>query len=145
MMECSLKLRKKIKPSGKRKIFRRGAPPTALRASGPPPAPSSSRQGRLVSSKEPSRDHWLTGSHARHWKASLSIRRATPSSTLSTLVSLARTPSLPFDEGAQSRTQDPRRLRRGPHCAAVVDGLRCRPFDRPTDRAPFPVLKPLTH
>jgi len=41
-----------------------------------PPAPFSSRQGRLVSSKEPSRDHWLTRSHARHWIASLSIRRA---------------------------------------------------------------------
>lgn len=54
-------------------------------------------------------------------------------------------PSLPFDEGAQLRTQDPRRLRCGPHCAAVAGGLRCRPFDRPTDRAPFPVLKPLTH
>lgn len=50
----------------------------------------------------------------------------------------------PFRRG-RAIAQDPRRLRRGPHCAAVVVGLRCRPFDRPTDRAPFPVLKPLTH
>jgi len=47
--------------------------------------------------------------------------------------SFVRSPSLPFDEGAQSRTQDPRRLRHGPHCAAVADGLR-RSFVRPTDR-----------
>lgn len=52
MMEHSLKLSKKIKPEwwSAREIFRRGAPPTALRASGPTSRtlPLSSRATRVV-------------------------------------------------------------------------------------------------
>lgn len=86
--------------------------------------PRSSRQGRLVSSKEPSRDHWLTDSHARRGKVSLSIRRARyalspPPSLLlrsallsSLLVSLSLAPfvrSRPLSMGAHARSPTIRR------------------------------------
>jgi len=134
MMERSLKLPKKIKPEWK--FFIEGHRRRPCGRQGLLPRPSPLVKGDSCRRKNP---RAIIGSRdrMRAWKASLSIRGATLSSTLSSLISLARTParspSLPFDEGAQS--QDPRRLRHGPHCAAVADGLRRRrrrrSFDRP--------------
>lgn len=75
-------------------------------------SPSSFAQGRLGSSKLPSRDHWCPGSHARHSKPLLSIRRrvsskASPHATpcrLSLTTALSRAPFflvtlIPFPQG----------------------------------------------
>lgn len=131
------------------KFFVEGAPPTALRAS------DHSSRALLLSSRATRVVERTLARPLAHAIACAPLNSIPIDPSRDALLHpflprltrshAVRSPSLPFNEGAQLRTQDPRRLRRGPHSAVVADGLRCRPFDRPTDRAPFPVLKPLTH
>lgn len=101
-------------------------------------SPSSFAQGRLGSSKLPSRDHWCTGSHARRSKPLLSIRRrvsskASPRVTpcrLSLTAALSRAPFflvtlIPFPQGHSHARSS--KIRAGsPRLLFLVVHRRCR-------------------
>lgn len=145
MMERSLKLpkkkKKKIKPEWRARNFSsRGTAdgPAGVKPSSRHPSPLV--KGDSCRRKNPratigSRNRMRAAE--KHPYRSVARRSPPPFPPPSRLLARRSFALAPFPRGraiAQSRTQDSRRLRHGPHCAAVADGLRRRTFDRPTDR-----------